>query len=205
MKRPIVMIEGLDRVGKGSHITELTRLLPGLPKVIHCEGPDTKIATSILERVYYQMFTFYNQIKEIASSEERPIIFDRSFLGETVWSKYYDRHIHQFGSEYQLGVVVERIWTSPAFQSIKDQILVVFLDGQADIIADRIRKSPEDNRIYTSFCKYNVEDNVHFLKTHFQELEEILVQRGIPVLHLMSNVPEDIESNANIILSQMNG
>ena len=82
MDKPIIIFEGLDRVGKGSHIEKFTRILEELDSnyfTFHCEGPDKNIAKTTTEKVYYQMFTFYNQLKTI-SSINSTIIFDRSFF-----------------------------------------------------------------------------------------------------------------------------
>lgn len=181
-KNPIIVFEGLDRVGKGSHIDKFTKILEELDVnylTFHCEGPDSKIATSTQERIYYQLFTFYNQLKCINSIQKTPIIFDRSFFGEAVWSKYYNRQLKEELCQYDintqyLGYVTESIMNTDAYKELQDRMIVVFLDGDENIVAQRIKESEEDTRVYTKFCCCNIEKNVSFIKNEFNKLYNVL-------------------------------
>lgn len=211
-KNPIIVFEGLDRVGKGSHIDKFTKILEELDSnylTFHCEGPDSKIATSTQERIYYQLFTFYNQLKCINSIQKTPIIFDRSFFGEAVWSKYYNRLLKEDLCQYDintqyLGYVTESIMNTDAYKELQDRMIVVFLDGDENIVAQRIKESEEDTRVYTKFCCCNIEKNVSFIKNEFNKLYNVLTNRGLKTLKLQSNTLEDIDKNIGTIFKEIN-
>lgn len=210
-KNPIIVFEGLDRVGKGSHISALTKILEELDVnylTFHCEGPDSKIATSTQERIYYQLFTFYNQLKCINSIQKTPIIFDRSFFGETVWSKYYNRQLKEELCQYDintqyLGYVTESIMNTDVYKELRDGMIVVFLDGDENIVAQRIKESEEDTRVYTKFCCCNIERNVGFIKNEFNKLYNVLSNKGLKTLKLQSNTLSDIDNNVNVIINEV--
>ena len=210
-KNPIIVFEGLDRVGKGSHISVLTRILEELNinyLTFHCEGPDSKIATSTQEKIYYQLFTFYNQLKCINSIQKTPIIFDRSFFGETVWSKYYNRQLKEELCQYDintqyLGYVTESIMNTDVYKELQDRMIIVFLDGDENIIAQRIKESEEDTKVYTKFCYCNIKKNVKFIKNEFNKLYNILSNKGLKTLKLQSNTLSDIDNNVNVIINEV--
>lgn len=210
-KSPIIIFEGLDRVGKGSHIDKFTKILEELDSnylIFHCEGPDSKIAKSTQERIYYQLFTFYNQLKSLSVIQKSKIIFDRSFFGEAVWSKYYNRLLKEDLCQYDinqnyLGYVVETIMNTDAYKELQERMIVVFLDGNEDIVAKRIKESEEDTRVYTKFCCCNIEKNVSFIKNEFNKLYNVLTSRGLKTLKLQSNSLDDIDKNISSIFSEI--
>ena len=211
-KNPIIVFEGLDRVGKGSHISALTKILEELEVnylTFHCEGPDSKIAKSTQERIYYQLFTFYNQLKSLSAIQKTKIIFDRSLFGEAVWSKYYNRLLKEELCQYDinqnyLGYVVETIMNTDVYKELQDRMIVVFLDGDQDIVAKRIKESEEDTRVYTKFCCCNIEKNVSFIKNEFNKLYNVLTSKGLKTLKLQSNTIDDIDKNINSIFKKIN-
>lgn len=212
MDKPIIIFEGLDRVGKGSHIEKFTRILEEFDSnyfTFHCEGPDKNIAISAEEKIYYQMFTFYNQLKTI-SSINSTIIFDRSFFGEMVWSKYYNRMTNNEKAYYEidknyLGTVVESIMNTDVYKKLQDKMFVVFLDGNENNIIKRITESEEDTRVYTKFKYNDIEKNVKFIKNEFNNLCKILTDRGLKTIKLNSNVPSDIDNNVKTIFTEVKG
>ena len=211
MNNPIIIFEGLDRVGKSSHINMITDIFDDLNKnylTFHCEGPDSTVAKSTQERIYYQLFTFYNQLKMLKSIKNTPIIFDRSFFGEAVWSKYYNR---LFDSEYEklndvhyLGFVVEKIMETNIFKDIKDRIILITLTGDHNIVSERIDASSEDTRIYTQFCCCNIYKNVKFIDNEFKRLHNVLTERGINSNVMTSNNESEINTNVREIFNMMN-
>ncbi len=212
MDKPIIIFEGLDRVGKGSHIEKFTKILEDLDSTyftFHCEGPDKNIAVTTTEKIYYQMFTFYNQLKTI-SSLNSTIIFDRSFFGEMVWSKYYNRMTETEKECYNddnhyLGTVVEFIMNTDVYKKLQDKMFVVFLDGDENNIIKRITESEEDTRVYTKFKYNDVEKNVKFIKNEFNDLRKILTDRGLKTIKLDSNVLSDIDNNVKTIFTEIKG
>ncbi len=202
MNIPIIIFEGSDRIGKGEHISRLIDLYNysffTKWKTYHCEGPDRKIAINKNEQIYYQLFTFYNQLKEIQELN-KPIIFDRSFLGEDVWSLYYNRYT-EIRNTNDFGFVTNRIINSDVFNKIKENLIVIFLYGDNNIISERIKNSEEDTRIYTNFCKMNIDENVQFIQNQFKILENNCKNIGLNTLNFKSNTIDDINNNVKQII-----
>lgn len=92
----VIIFEGLDRVGKTSQIKLLLKYLLDNPTyVIHFSGiPGIEPATSrkYSEIMYDDMF---NLIRD-ANDNNRNLIFDRSHLGEYVYSPIYRKYSGEF-------------------------------------------------------------------------------------------------------------
>ena len=212
MNNSIIIFEGLDRIGKSSHIDSLINIWEdiNIPYItFHCEGPDNKIAQSTSEKVYYQLFTFYNQLKRINNHINKTnIIFDRSFFGEAIWSKYYNRQLSEELDLYDnnknyLGYVVETIMNTDVYKSIQDRLFIITLTADINNVIKRIKYSDEDSRIYTQFCCCDIQKNVEFINNEFLRLHNILTQKGVKTLKLQSNNSIDINKNIQTILSNI--
>lgn len=113
MAKNIYIIEGLDRLGKTTLIKNIKNAL-GYYEVIHFGKPELLDAyfnaryegeEQILRQKYlYQYNTFLNSMKLVSSNSR--LIFDRSWLGEAVYSNLYrgydGNYVFDLEKEYNL-------------------------------------------------------------------------------------------------------
>ena len=135
------MIEGIDRIGKGTLIGNLQRIL-GYHLVIHYEKPklldyyqytissrnldftDTQINQTALRE--YQYHSFVNMFKLFTSNV--PVICDRAHLGEIVYSPRY----RGYSGEY----VIELESTARELHNYQEPKLVLLTTSDFSMIQD---------------------------------------------------------------------
>jgi thymidylate kinase len=91
-----ILIEGIDRIGKTTIINEFINLKPEF-KIIKCNKP---IITKRYKTLYgYQKQFFikcFEKINKIKESDKEHYIFDRSHIGEMVYSPIYRNYSGQY-------------------------------------------------------------------------------------------------------------
>ena len=104
----LIVIEGLDGVGKSSLISELQRDFYAtkhiIPLVIHCQKPKCFIEEAEdFQKKYYEklMLETIPELLGYDNGYNRIIILDRSWLGEHIWSKFRGGYSTLFIQEYE--------------------------------------------------------------------------------------------------------
>jgi len=206
IKKDIIIFEGLDRVGKSTHINLLINNLKQNNKKIqyfHCTGPDKYFITSESECNIYQASTYYNQFKDVKEFHELNknafTIFDRGFIGEYPYGIYYKRT----SGIYNEFFVINKIFNSDLFKSLQDRILVVFLLADIDLLSKRIENSNEDNTVFTKYNFKNIKENIKYLTELYKALNQICIDHNLDTEILYSNNLVDITNNINYILEKI--
>ena len=124
MKNKIIIFEGLDRCGKNTQIKLLLPILSNLPtQVLHYCGFK---GLSKEENIKYNQSLYNDLFLLIKQSKNRNLIFNRSHIGEYVYSPLYRNYSGDYIYNIEKKYIDEKFW-----QNI---YLITFVDKTENLI-----------------------------------------------------------------------
>lgn len=190
-KNRIFIFDGCDRTGKTTYVgafLEALREKGLLPVKFHLLGPmkfgglrfnDDENSLSQLAKFSDEYDLFRQLLEQVPNSA---VVLDRSAFSEFVWAVYWRRQ----------GKYTPTVNSDEFFEKHSDLMAqtcyVNYYMSDIPALATRIRKSPEDNRIYTWNGK-SVEENISDVYALFDILE-----RGVVIPRVNKYIKLDCSS-----------
>lgn len=151
----VYIFEGLDRCGKSTQIELLKQKLEEEGKavfIIHCEAIKTNKGPEWNKEVSKQKYkSLIEMIDKYAADTETCLIFDRSHIGEAVYSPMYRNYSGDYVFEYERFIKhPEKVLT---FFMVDEPSKVIARDDGLSFSTDTEKKETELKYFYMAFEK----------------------------------------------------